>query len=549
MENRRGWIALGAGGLLCALGFRLVDPARHLRETLDALGGVSMGLAIFVTFILATISESNRRESSGLFPTRLFTLPVSTFTLALAPIAFGVLGVSVVYVVWARLLWPALGRVLPLDWPLLYLATAMACYQATLWALARLPKIRLLVVGTGGTLFAVGWLLFRDDFAGTTQLADWLGLPGRAAWCGLLWMLLLGALALGFMAVEAQRRGGWTRLGWWRWTWPKFSRRLFETLLDSLAPARRRLNSPQAAQLWFEWRRHGLLLPVATFGLLLIIMMPALWLSPLSADTTTLTVSWVLLMPLLLAFAFGQGFGKADLWSKQPAMSLFFATRPLSVEDRIGAKMKAGLLASATSWLLVIILTPLWVCGCGDWESLARLWATATALYPGATLWLLPPLVVVCLILLTWRLLVGSLYVGFSARNWLFGVAACGVFAAVLGAPLTVLALNQQPDLPRKLLRVPSWLPWVLALLFSVKVGLAFIVAIWARRRGWLSPRALNRYLAIWMAVTASLFVTAWLVGPVQGWMKWSLAWLALLAMPLLRAAYAPVALARSRGR
>ncbi len=60
MENRRGWIALGAGGLLCALGFRLVDPARHLRETLDALGGVSMGLAIFVTFILATISESNR---------------------------------------------------------------------------------------------------------------------------------------------------------------------------------------------------------------------------------------------------------------------------------------------------------------------------------------------------------------------------------------------------------------------------------------------------------------------------------------------------------
>jgi len=547
-QKRREWMGLVGLACLGAAGARCLDPSQHQQETLDVLGGMSMGLSLFVVFILCNISESNRRESSGLFPARLLTLPLSTSTLALAPILAGVLGLWIIYLFWAEALWPALGRVLPLGWPLLYLATAMACYQAVIWSLARLPKTRLMVLGTGGTLFAVGWIIFRDDFAAALAGPGWIGLPWREAWCGLLCLLLGLALALAVLAVDAQRRGGWRGLGWCRRMVPTFSSTL-ERFADRLAPAPRQPKSLRAVQVWFEWRRHGILLPLATLAILLVIMTTSVWFAPLNPDTTILIVSWVWCSPLVLAFAFGQGFGKADLWSKEPGTSVFFATRPLSIEDRIVAKMKAGLMASVAAWTIVIVLTPLWVCWAGDLQPFVELWATVTLFHPGPMAWLLPVLVLSSLVILTWRLLVGSLYVGFVAQNWLLAVAACSVFAIILGCPLIALALNQQPDLPRKFLRFPAWLPWMLAVLFSVRLGTAFILAVWAMQRRWVSARAVNQYLGGWILMTTVLGLTAWLSAPVHGWTRWSLLWVALMAMPLLRTSYAVIALARSRTR
>lgn len=540
MGHRRGFAAVLSATILCGLVFRIVGQNVRDAETRDSLGFIPMGLLLFMTFILCGFTETDRRARFTGFPSRMFTLPVPTLTLTVTPVLFGIAAVGLVYAVWARLVLPALGNVLPLAWPALYLATGMISYQAIVWSLARFRVARILALGIGGTFFAIGWVAFRGDFE--RELVSWLipeGMSVRPVLCALLSAFNLGALAIAYMSVESQRRGGTAEWQGWR--------RTIDFIADALPARHGRFDSPDRSQFWFEWRRHGLLLPASTACVLLVIMAPAPFLEPLGADTTTSTLLWILLLPLLLAFALGQGFGKADLWSKEPGPSLFLATRPLSADGLVGAKIKAAGLGALISWVLVGIFAPWWVCLWGDWRSLGDLWRMAQALYPTAVLYALPWLLFVSLVILTWRLLVGGLFIGLSGKNWMLATATCGVFALILGTPFVMMGLRQHPMAYRRLLRLPSWLPWVIAGFFVLKVAIAFGLTAYATRQGWVSSRSIGRYLVLWLAATAFLAFAAWLVIPVQGWPRWLSTLLALFSFPLVRMAYAPIALGRSR--
>src|SRR5258706_9060730 len=219
LAHRRGFLAVLSATLFCGLAFPIVRPHLHDADALSALGYVPMGLLLFLTFVFCGFTDSDRRARLTGFPSRLFSLPVSTRTLISTPILFGVVSAGLVYMAWAKLVLPGLGRALPLTWPVLYLLTGMICYQAIIWSMARFKVMRILALGVGGAFFAIGWAAFRNDFE--RELLSWLvpdTVPVRPILCLLLCALSLGALGTAYVAVESQRHGRnaeWE--GWRRW--------------------------------------------------------------------------------------------------------------------------------------------------------------------------------------------------------------------------------------------------------------------------------------------------------------------------------------------
>jgi hypothetical protein len=532
LANRCGFLGVIAAVLVLALGYRLAGAAAWERGTQDASSYLPMGFSIFLIFVFCNFTESDRRARFTGFPSRLFAYPVPTRTLVAAPILFGVAAVTAVYVAWAKLVFTALGRELPLGWPILYLATGMICFQAVIWSLARFRLTRLLALGFGGAALAVGWLGFSKE--------EGANLPAHSKLCLALATTAVAAFGLAWFAVESQRRGA--RGEWQGW------RKLVEWLTDALPRHHRRFASRNAAQFWFEWKRHGKLVPLMTAGVLLLIMAPAPFFAPLRAGTTMFALVWILVLPLLLAFALGKGFGKADLWSKEPGLPLFLAAKPLSNTEWIGAKMKAAALAAITSWLITLVLTAIWLWLWCDCSFLAGWRRTAETFYPGSVLYALPALCFGIMVVLTWRLFVGSLYIGFSGKAWLLGTAACGVVLVFLASPAIGAGLTTYPGAVFRFLQSP-WLPWALAGLFAGKVVAVLALAHLAHRRGWVTGRALARYVAVWLMASGFLLLAVWLLTPVHGWMRWLLSLLALLVVPLLRPVFAPMALARNRWR
>jgi hypothetical protein len=540
--------------------FLHMTPASVLsRETSTTLGSLLMGLSLFLTFVCCNFTENDRRERLDGFPARLFTLPVATGILVAAPLLFSALAIGVIYVAWARLALPATGQSLPLAWPLLYLITGILCYQSAVWTLARWRAARLIVLGTGGTLLAVGWLAllpeFERDLASSLVHAGW---PLHRLICTTLLAAGIGAWAIAQVVVGRQRRGELIR---WSELLPAAFRRhepsgdahagrtVLERLSDLLARRRGSMRTPAQAQCWFEWRRHGSLLPLTTGAVLVLIMAPAPFSAPLSAEITGIALCWMIALPLLLAFVLGKGFGKADLWSKEPGPSLFHATRPLSVSERIGAKLKAAALATVSTWGLLLPATALWLWLWCDWPALLQQWRESAADSPNEFSLGSAVMAMAILILCTWRFLIGSLYLGMSAKPWLMNLAGCGVFLSIF-APL----LGTIPQLQERLqsfLFPPAWFRWLLIGLFAAKVGAAAALTIYARRQRFVKTRAVMRYIALWLLLTTLMIVMVRPLVPLEftavGWNKRLFTIFALFFVPLLRISYAPIALGRSR--
>jgi hypothetical protein len=541
--NRRGGFrTLAALALGCGVFFQLAASHISSHDALDALGYFPMGLSLFLTFAFCSFTEPDRRGRFEGFPSRFFTLPVATRTLVVAPVFFGVAAVLTVYAAWSQVVLPRAGRHLPFAWPCGYLAAGMICYQAILWVLARFRIARLFALGIGGALFATAWTVFQQDFErDVLSRVIIAGVPARTFLCSLLATLAAVSLVAAYWVVESERRGGSREWQGWR--------RLLDFAMDALPRWKRRFASPGSAQFWFEWRRHGTVLPASTAGVLLVIMLPAVFARPLSAERTALCLPFILLTPLLLAFPLGKGFGKADLWAKNSTLSLFQATRPLPKADRIAAKMKAAALAAIASWAVVSLLTPLWLRLCCDDRIVVQFLQQIAGIFPG--IGARGTLVILGLVaaLVTWRLLAGSLYLGMSGRNWMLTLAAVGVFAAFFAGIFILAVLSNRPEAMEFLLNPPFKWAWMLAALFGLKLAGAGRFAVAGCRRGLITRSAVVRYFGVWILATAALVAAVWMSAAGDGPLREILIWVALLAVPLLRVSLAPLALAWGRAR
>lgn len=485
--------------------------------------------AILVTFLIFTRTESNPRRDRRGFPARYFTLPVSTLTLVAVPLGLGTVVATVVF-----------GALLAVDalpvrpaqplWSLAKFASFMLTYQMLLWCAARLGALRMIVIG----LLSFVFIVLPLSSLTSVLLALW-----SAAACGLSWL-----------AVARQRAGGTSHAS------------VFDTAherLSALLPQRSAgFASMHHAQLWYEWRKVGYLLPLIVCSLLLTMILPLTFVVSPARGFALLVVT--LLLPVLMAVPLGRAFSKADTWAMDSSLATFtektrllsvpafLAVRPLSSDDVVVAKLQAAALSTALAWAPTIGFTLLWQYGWADTSALREL---------GTILWaiqhhsLLPQfailvLLVVLLVLLTWRFQVAGLWIGLSGSGRLFVV--------------TTLPLVLIPT--AGLLLLDEFFSWLGAdhrrlTPFVWCVGALVAAKYWLAAFTWrdASPALTRRYLPVWACGTLCAAALALLVAEPFGLLlnvelpvvRSLLLLAALMVMPFAQLGLAPTQFARNR--
>ena len=153
---------------------------------------------------------------------------------------------------------------------------------------------------------------------------------------------------------------------------------------------------------------------------------------------------------------------------------------------------------------------------------------------------------IAALVLSTWRNLVQSLCIGLTANPWIVRSSVLVALVLVTAAfPIAWAVLTED----RFQAFVWNNLPWILAILVSLKCFTGAWAAIQLFDRKILSDRAIVAGAMLWLAAVAAVYALfAWIAAsPVFPF--YSLGAMAILSVPLARLAAAPLALESSRHR
>jgi hypothetical protein len=514
--------AAGAGG---RIPFEFVrensDELRALKASADYARGIWLGwtLAFFAFSFLALCAmfagaESHPARGFSGMPPRRFAYPVATTTLVAWPLGLGLLSVGAVYWVWSRLLMGPLlpaGAALPDTYCLLLLWTGFAGFQALVWGLPALPRVRAWLIG----------LLVFTLAAGASMVPAVRESEVRQILAtGLLAAVFLAGIATAWLAVHLERHGHWASL------------RDLDTaglLGGQRRPSRGRAWRAFGAQLWLEWRRN-VRFPLGLMVAGLALCVGGCWLtrgSPTEWQSTREAL-FATFASLALIGAAIAGLNLArDGSSGQLMMSSFVAARPVSVGSLVTAKVLAGLL--------------LWA------GTMSCVGLAAAVAHPD----LLGPL---------WPATVLLVLVGVHAC---VGILPLGLTGRIPGFPWSLLPLLLVYG------GVFSGLDWFSRhpeQLTTVAVGLAALaqfklfVSFWAFRRSLQRRLVARRFVAgcagIWGVAVLVLVAAAWLSRPPPLWDLGALPdgwWViipgAVVAVPLARIALSPLALAWNRHR
>jgi hypothetical protein len=463
----------------------------------------------------------------SVYPARMFTLPVTNAALAGWPMLYGTLAMALLWLTTRLLaLWPA-GVDVPWIWPALFVAVILGWTQALTWMPYALPGLRVIV--TVLWLTVIGFVVI---------LALHFKAPESVMLALLAPHVPLMYLVARF-AVARARRGDAPD---WRVTFAWLGR-----IGDLLSRRRERFPSPARAQVWFEWRRHGRSLP-ALVSILLPFELCLLFIFSDTPDIVFETLVVVLLTPpFMAAFVAATVSRSSPDGSDSHELTPFVATRPLTSASLITAKLKATILSTLVSWLLLFIAIPL-ALGVSGTSSVvvdaARQLIEIAGMPRAVAIGLLGLSV---LVLSTWKQLVKSLYIGMSGRAWM---VKASVFITL---SLLTLIASFVPWVTRNMREVIAtlWnaLPWILALLVCLKFSAAAWIALRLHDSRMLRDRTLVIGALCWdVAVLALYGLLVWLV-PTLLFPGYLLALVAILAIPLVRLSAAPLALSWNRHR
>ena len=529
--------------------FRPTESGTNQLLTINCLLTAASLLLVFAIF---NYTEFNPQKEWTGFPYRLFALPVTALTLIAVPMLLGVAGVELVYLVWVRLVFTE-NQLLKPEWFASLLGAYMIFYQTILWTLASFRILRIIVLSLIGTSFVgVAFAPFFEQYVSS----PWLSEKGLIA---LLFGLAFAAFAVAWVCVLRQRYGGGHRRNWVKY--------LIEQIADALPRRKKGFRSPASAQLWYEWRRAGLLLPSCIGALLILVIAPLSWLLRNDAGSAVWILVWTLAMPMILAFPLGKGFSKADFWSKDLALPAFVAIRPLATGEMVVTKMKVAALSAGISLLLVLVFLSIWL---PLWADLAPLMMIRIGFWMayGHSMWAeyaISALFVATSAFVTWKLLVGGLWIGLSGSRKKF-ITAAVVYCLVplLGFIGLAILLNHDQKVrtwatedPNRVVRICEWI-----------IALAVIAKFWLAAFSWrsITPGRVRAYLLLWSCATLlviTLAILLWANGlltlqlmalvdslPLDVYrLRNLLLLLALLVIPFARLGYAPSALARNRHR
>ena len=544
-RNRRiAWLVIGI--ILFGWLFNLVLPDHFRasvagRERLMTVNGMLTVASLLLVFRVFTYTEFNPQKDWTGFPYRLFALPVATWRLVVLPMSLGIAAVELIYLAWVKLVFAPDLLARP-GWFAVLIGAYLVFYQTILWSLAGFRMMRMIVLGLVGTSF-VG-VAFLPGFAKYVS-SSWLS---EKVLIALLVGLSLVAFVAAWICVARQRCGGGRRRNWLK--------ALIERIADALPRRRKGFASPAAAQFWFEWRRSGLLLPLCIGAMLILLIGPLSWIMRKDSDSTLWILGWTLALPVILAAPVGKGFSKPDFWSSDLLLPPFQAVRPLATGELVVIKMKVAALSAAISWLLVLTFLSVWLPLWADLAPLSMIRIGFWMIYDHSVhpQYLIAALAIISGMFLTWKSLVGGLWIGLSGNRKLF-IASAAVYClvALMGIISLVMLFEQKEfrawirDDPNRLL---SYLEWVAA--FGV------IVKFWLAAFSWrrISSQRVRKYLLVWLgstlclvALAALLWAGARLYLPLvdADRLKSLLILIALLAIPFARLGLAPSSLARNR--
>jgi hypothetical protein len=531
-RHRWGFVALVA--YLFALGaIRLSllaggDPIRL--DTPESFAfAVVIPLTATFTYLLAVFSHGLSGDlvaRQSMYPSRLFTLPVTSGALAGWPMSYGTITMIMLWLATRTLaLWPT-GIVVPTVWPALLAATLLAWTQAFMWMPYGLPGIRVIAtflwLGTIDSVVLLALHFRISEPAMVAFLAPQVPL----------------AYIVARLAVARARHG---EVPDWR-----AAKLRFAGSGDRGTSPGDGFPSPLRAQAWYEWRQHGRSLPVLV-GMLLPFELALLPLAGDVASLVLLILLGVLVTPVLMAaFVAATVRGSGSRASDGYGMTSFLATKPLSDAAIVAAKLRVTVWSTLVTWGLILVAMPVALRLTGARPVVVER-AHALSLAIGAPRSIvLVALVLTTFIVATWKLLVQSLYIGLTGRAWLIkgSVFVPLVLLFLVGPTFEWIASDN---------RVESalWdaIPLGLATLVFVKMSAAAWVFVRLQRTRLVRDGALLTGAASWCVATLALYgLLAWFLST-PFFPRYVLALVAILATPLARLSAAPLALAWNRHR
>ena len=494
------WLILAAflfAGASNTLFHAVIHSSDSAKGMVGVVNAILLAVSLTILFGIFNFTESNpAREWTG-FPHRLFVLPASTLLLVAAPISLGVISVELLFAAWANFVFTQDEIVEPM-WFAVLIGSFMVVYQTGLWAFAAFRTSRIICLGFAGLFFVfIGCLPFLKDLA-----PAWFSMQFLTA---VLCAIAGGSFGFAWFSVARQRSGGRRRQN---------SLALFlDRAIDLLPRRRKSFRSPAEAQFWFEWRRSGMLLPLCAAALLLFCVFPLSLYFRNDPHGTLWILGWTLAAPLILAAPLGKGFSKPDFWSRGLSLPAMIAVRPMATSELVAVKLKVAARSSASAWLLVLVFLALWLPLWANLDGLALLrvgfWmAFGHSVYPQ---YAMAVLILVGGMVLTWKFLVGGLWIGLSGNSKLF-IASAAVYCLLPLIGMLGLAqlLNHRTAVRAWIREDPNqllfWIQWIAAL--------GVIAKFWISARAWhgFDPRRVQRYLLFWCAGTLSFAALALLL-------------------------------------
>ncbi|MBN2022897.1 MAG: hypothetical protein JW809_08880 [Pirellulales bacterium] len=475
----------------------------------------------FILFLLGADSDLAGADTG--FPRRMLAIPLATWRLAMAPMLFGT-AVTLAFCLAIgqgalRTIWPETAI-----WgPSLFVTAALAWGQAVAWMPFGLRWLRVIVCVVG--IVIASWIL--------SQTGGWPD-AARMALIAAQIPIAFGAAVWG---LRRARQGDGPD-----WSW------LVARLQGAFASrARRRpFCSAARAQVWLEWQLHGtgmiwaigLTAPLFAGAIVFVASAPpSAGIPPILNPVAPLFLPWFLALPM------GATMGRFVAQGRASGMnSPFLAVRPVDCVGFVAAKLKVAALAVLVTYAAVVPL----VAGLMAWTHDDRGLNLLVGLVSSPTQRVgIVLLALAILPAVAWRLVADGLFVSLTGRPWLtavLGTAGVALFYAFL---IVGFWIRSQPEWHEPL-RAAA--PWLLVAIAAIKLLLAgFLLRRLCRRL--LDPALAARLVAVWLATVAALVAIAvWLLP--RAVVSWPILLSAvILAVPAVRIALAPLALAWNRHR
>ncbi|MBS1700502.1 MAG: hypothetical protein JST12_02490 [Armatimonadetes bacterium] len=492
------------GVLLAAVGYR------HLPELVIAWGVLGLGLAILVLIAVLMYQDADVGASGSQFPSHMFSLPLRTPQMVLIPMALGSLTLltSGLFLTTATKVG---GMNVAIWWPPCLAVAVLAVLQTIFWYPIGIPyaKFVLTLVLLPGICIACGSMLTN----GTSEATIAGSLIAVTALC----------YAITCIGVGQARRGD---IIIWNPDRPRTA-----TPAKKQAPPFR---SAQAAQRWYEWRQHGIILPALVLFVFIAFCIPMIWndtFTPIglaldqSRSTFMMVPTYIeVYLPvaigliLIVAVLVGYGVRRSDMNRGDRTFHLFFGVRPLTDSDLVAQKLWSALKSTLWAWGLFL------ACGAHLLTMPARTFQMSSQFIDNT------PHTIFELLLLglsgeTIRFICAGLFLlaGLTYRNYIVGFWAemsdrlwvrhgCPVALGLIATNLYVFALTH-PQSVDSLSNIPNIcaIVWTLVI---VKLVLSGLLASRHFDNGLLTSRTIWRSLATYAVIGAvftwvALFFTA----------------------------------------